>query len=175
MSRTIHIAMSLDGYIADSQGSIAWLEQAATNPDISKRVLAFIDASEVIVMGRLTYQHVLGFGTWPYSDKTTIVVSGTLTKSDSPDTVIVRKDQIFAALLLSRAQNIWIAGGGQLNSYMLEQGLVDTLIVTVVPILLGSGIPIFAPMNGPTPLRLLEICPLPDGFVELSYGLSLPG
>jgi dihydrofolate reductase len=174
MQRTIHIAMSLDGYIAEPDGNFDWLIALARDPKVNERVLAFIAASDLIVMGRKTYTEILNFGEWPHPEKSTIVVSDTLQEASSPDTVITPRDRLFETLAASKAQNIWIVGGGLLNGYMLEQGWVDALIVTVAPILLGQGIPLFAGLSHHWPLQLREVVQLPCGFVELNYVLPRP-
>ncbi len=174
MKRTIHIAMSLDGYIADAQGSVEWLENAAKNPAIYERILPFIVASEVLVMGRVTYQQVLGFGEWPYAGKQVIVVSNTLAAPRSPNTVVVSQDGLTQALVATGAQAVWIVGGGQLNAYMIDQGLVDELIVTVVPLLLGAGTPLLTGLTRLTPMQLQDMQQLADGFVELTYSFPRP-
>jgi dihydrofolate reductase len=162
MKCTIHIAMSLDGYIADAQGSVEWLENAAKNPAIYQRILPFIVASEVLVMGRVTYEQVLGFGEWPYAGKQVIVVSNTLSAPRSPNTVVVSQDGLLQALVATGAQAVWIVGGGQLNA------------VTVVPLLLGAGTPLLAGLTRLTPMQLQGMQQLADGFVELTYSFPRP-
>jgi dihydrofolate reductase len=174
MKRTLHIATSLDGYIADTDGSITWLEQAASDPGVSARVLAYIATAEAIVMGRLTYEHVLSFGEWPHADKHTIVVSSTITVPQTPGTVIVPVEGLMQALVDCGAQIVWIVGGGQLIAHMLDQGWIDEIIVSVAPVLLGAGRPLTAALPRHMPLQLREVHQLPAGFVELTYGLPLP-
>jgi dihydrofolate reductase len=169
MKSTIHIAASLDGFIADTQGSIAWLEGLATDPQVSERVLAFIGSADVIVMGRLTYEHVLSFGQWPHADKHTIVVSSQSMAPSSPDTVIVPADGLAQALRDRQAEIVWLVGGGQLNAYVLENGMVDEIIVTVAPIILGSGRSLTAALPFPITLQLQSVVQLPCNFLELAY------
>lgn len=174
MKSTIHIAASLDGYIADAQGGIAWLEGLASDPSVSERVLAFIASADVIVMGRLTYEHVLSFGEWPHPDKRTIVVSSTLTDLRTPDTTVVTCEGLQRALVAAGAETVWLVGGGQLNAYLLEHGLVDEIVVTVAPIMLGSGRPLTATLPFHIPLHLVSVVPLACNFVELTYSLPRP-
>jgi dihydrofolate reductase len=174
MKCTIHIATSLDGYIADAQGGIDWLENASHDPGVFERILPFIEASEVVVMGRLTYETCLRLGDWPYGGKKCIVVSSQNLSPSSPDTAVVRIEDLFAAMVATGAQNVWIVGGGQLNAYLMDQGLIDELIVTVVPVVLGNGIQLFSTLAHPVALKLREAHTLVDGFVELSYVLPRP-
>jgi dihydrofolate reductase len=174
MKCTLHIAMSLDGYIADQQGSIAWLENAAKNPAIYQRIMPFITASEALVMGRITYEQVLGFGEWPYAGKQVVVVSNTLAQASSPNTVIVSPSDLLQALVATGAERVWIVGGGQLNAYMIDQGLLDEMIVTVVPLLLGAGTSLLSRLTRLTPMHLQATHELADGFLELTYTFARP-
>lgn len=174
MKRTIHIAMSLDGYIADSDGSTTWLENLGSDPSVTERVFAFIASSDLIVMGRKTYDHILTFPEWPYPGKHVIVVSDTLQQVATPDTVIATREALFATMVATGAQNIWIVGGGLLNTYMIMHGWVDLLVVSVAPILLGKGLPLFGGLEQQVPLQLQEVVSLGHGFVELSYTRPLP-
>ncbi len=174
MKRTLHIAMSLDGYIADPNGSIAWLENASRNPEVLARIAPFIAATEVLIMGRLTYEQVLTFGEWPYASQTCIVVSSRDLQPKTPDTTVVQVEDLFAAMVATGKHNIWIVGGGQLNAYMLAHHLVDEMVVTVAPVLLGDGVKLFSQLPGEVSLRLREMHPLVDGFVELTYEFPRP-
>jgi dihydrofolate reductase len=174
MKSTIHIATSLDGFIADAHGSITWLESLASDPKVSERVLAFIQSADVIVMGRLTYEHVLSFGEWPHPDKHTIVVSSQLTAPRSPDTVVVPAHGLLQALVACKAETVWLVGGGQLNAYVLENRMVDEIVVTIAPIVLGSGRPLTTVLPYNIPLQLESVVQLPCSFVELTYTLPRP-
>jgi len=146
MSIHVFIATSLDGFIATSDGGVDWLDQIP-NPERNDfgfgRFMSGIDA---LVMGRITFEKVLTFGSWPY-DKPVFVLSNTLSDvpaevvgkaeivDDTPRPLIQRLDQ-------RGFRNLYVDGGKVIQSF-LEDDLVDEMIITRVPILLGDGIPLF--------------------------------
>jgi dihydrofolate reductase len=171
MNCGIHIAMSLDGYIADTTGSIAWLDRTVTDPQVGSRVLAYIAASDTIIMGRLTYEQVLGFGDWMYPQQKTLVVSSSLSAASSPNTTIVQPADLEMQLSSGNAQQVWIVGGAQVNALMLELELVDEIYVTVIPILLGAGRSLVSALPDAITLDLRSVTQLPQSCVELNYGI----
>jgi dihydrofolate reductase len=169
MECTLHIATSLDGYISDPDGGIAWLETLSSDPGVMARVLGFIAGCDTLVIGRITYEQLLGFGEWPYADKRTLVVSETLPAPLSPNTEIVAKEQILDRLQAVGAQKVWVVGGGQVNSYMCDRGWIDRMFLTVAPIVIGAGRALFPGLAAHARMRLAGMTQLPDDFVELEY------
>jgi len=172
MSRVrAYLAVSADGFIADGQGEVGWLE--AFQVDLGYQ--QFLDSVGAIVSGRTTYEQVLGFGDWPYPGKRVVV----MTSRTLPDPGIEGVE--FAggdpASLVARLRDevkgdLWLLGGADLLRRFLEAGVVDTLELYVMPLLLGAGIPLFS--NGGPPARLeLEKCASHDlGIVELVYRVA---
>lgn len=169
MKKTIHIACSLDGFIADSENRIAWLENLSTNPEVGSRIGPFIEKADGVVMGRATYETCLAFEQWPYPDKVTLVVTSSDGPPTTPSTYFLKSDAILEKAESLGIQNLWIVGGGMLNGYMVERGWVDELYVTIAPIVLGNGRSLMASLPIATKLIFQEMHALPDGFVELSY------
>jgi dihydrofolate reductase len=176
---TIHMAASLDGFIARGDGSVDWLETSdefadgrAMDPDY---VDAFLKTIDCYVMGSRTYETALGFETkglgWAYGDKPTFV----LTRRDLPrnrESVQLHSGD-FAQLLKHRLQpafrNIWVVGGGVLCSDCLRLGLADEVRYSIVPVLIGDGIPFFEKLGKDIALHLMEVTPYKSGMVELRY------
>jgi dihydrofolate reductase len=170
MKRTIHIAISLDGFIADAQNGIHWLETLSDNPAIFSRIIPFMEAVDGVVMGRKTYDQALELGEWSYSGKPCLVVTSSIDrKPTTPDTYFIHREDVMEKATALGIQNLWVIGGGMLNGYMVSQGWVDELIVTVTPIVLGQGQGLMPTLEQHKRLKLLEVHPLVDGFVELSY------
>ena len=165
---SIYIATSIDGYIARKDGNIDWLLYGHTG-DEDYGFKKFIDSVDALILGRNTYQVVSGFDEWPYAGKRVIVLSHTLKE--------VRKEaELFNGELmdlLSRLQkdnikHIWVDGGVTASKF-LEAGLVDNLTLSIIAMVLGSGIPLFSHMNKEQSCRLVSSQSYPSGLVQLKY------
>ena len=145
MANYVYIATSLDGFIATENGGLDWLE--VPNPDKSDYGYAdFIKGIDALVMGRNTFEKVLTFDEWSYN-KPVFVLSNTLTKL--PESVagkaeIVKGDiaSVIHKLNQQGHKNLYIDGGKVIQSFLRED-LIDEIIITRVPVLLGKGIPLF--------------------------------
>jgi dihydrofolate reductase len=176
---TIHMAASLDGFIARKDGRVDWLETsdefAAGESLDAKFVEAFLKSIDCYVMGSRTYETALnfeskGFG-WSYGDKPTFVLTG----RDLPrtrDTVKFHSGdlaQFVNARLRPNYRNIWFVGGGAVCGECLRLGLADELRYSILPILIGEGISFFERLDRDAPLHLLDIKGYKSGMVELHY------
>lgn len=144
----LYIAISIDGYIAGEAGSIDWLE-SLDNPDqLDHGYTDFLAGADKVIMGRNTYEQVLGFGgDWPYGGKQTYVVTSQIDYTPTTPTTKVLTTLNEAAIQLLKAkslQNIWLVGGGQVNAAFLRLGAIDEMILSVIPVALGKGAPLFA-------------------------------
>lgn len=147
MPNHVYIAKSLDGYIAEKDGGLDWLF-AVPNPDDSDLgFLEFIDRIDAIVMGRNTFEVVCGFGgDWPYP-KPTFVLSNTLTSvpQEFADKVELLKGPLsdIVGTLKERGLNeLYIDGGKTIQSFLGED-MIDEMIISTIPVLLGGGISLF--------------------------------
>lgn len=176
---TIHMVASLDGYIARKDGSVDWLE--TSDEFVGGKTLdagsiaAFLETIDCYVMGSRTYETALGFEAkgfgWSYGDKPVFV----LTRRDLPrarDTVEFYSGDLerFVNERLRRAfRGIWFVGGGALSGDCLRLGLADEVRYSIVPIVIGEGIPFFDRLGRDVALHLAEVTPYKNGFVELRY------
>jgi len=173
MSRRLryHVAVSLDGFIAGPKGEYDWI---VMDPSID--FAALFKEFDTAVMGRKTWQVLTaqgGDGAMPGLD--VVVFSRTLPTATHPGVRIVNDDpcKVVAALKARPGRDIWLYGGGTLFRVLLDGGLVDTVEVAVVPVLLGSGIPLLPP-GAATKLSLADQKTLPaSGIVAIAY--SVPG
>jgi dihydrofolate reductase len=166
-----YVASSLDSYIATADGSVDWLTRFHTAGE--NHGAAELEASvDALLLGSHTYEFALRLGQWPSPEKPSWVFthrdlrllhpSITLT-SQSPAEVV--------ALLQSRGvRRAWLMGGGRLAASFNSAGLISRYIISVFPVLLGSGVPLFAPHSSrEDSLRLVEARPFPSGIVQLTY------
>ncbi len=153
MKNTVFIATSLDGYIADKEGGIDWLHaiENPTNDDMGfHQQMANTDA---LVMGRNTFETVIGFDCpWPYN-KPVFVISHTLKEvpealADKVFIVSGLLDDILDEIHQQGHKNLYIDGGLTIQSF-LKEDLIDELIITTIPVLLGGGISLFAGLEKP--------------------------
>lgn len=190
MKVSVYVATSLDGFIAREDGGLDWLSgadpEAYGDLEESGTVEAgggdegedcgyreFMDSVDVMVMGRKTYEKVLSFGMWPYEGKQVIVLSSgpveipnglgstVECKSCSPSDLVNDLKQ-------AGAKHVYVDGGNTIQRF-LNEGLIDQLIITCIPILIGSGIPLFGPLAGDILLQHVETRQYPSGFVQSRY------
>lgn len=164
------VATSLDGFIAGPNGEYDWIAR-----DSGIDFVAIYRQFDTVLMGRRTYEIMLEKGMSPAGmGMKAFVVSTTLAASQYPDVTILSSaiPEAVAALKAEPGKDIWLMGGGVLFRAMLDAGLVDTVDLSVFPVLLGSGVPLL-PQGRRWPLRLKESKSLPSGILVLSYSTVL--
>jgi dihydrofolate reductase len=164
----LFIASTLDGYIATKNHNLNWLFNVEGEGD--NGISEFNNTIDTIIMGRTTYDWIMAHeDVFPYKDKKCYIFSRT-PKEDTEYVSFVNKDVVsFTKELKSKSgKNIWIMGGSELVSNFINEKLVDEIIVTIAPILLGSGIPLFSKNDFQTLLRLNSTNRF-NQFVELRY------
>lgn len=162
-------AVSLDHYIARTDGAVDWL---FTDGDYGYQ--AFYDSIDTTLMGNATYQQVLSFGPFPYAEKTNFVFTkNSNASSDANVTFITEAIPAFVKdLKEQKGKDIWLVGGGSINVLLLTHGLIDTLVLSVHPIWLGQGIPLFPAWDKTLPLELLNSKSYSSGLVQLTYAIK---
>lgn len=164
-------ASSLDGYIATKDHHLDWLFQVEGEGD--NGIAEFMNSVDTVIMGRTTYDWVMAHAEeFPYKDKECYVFSRTA-KTDTEFVSFIHEDvgEFCRRLKRKSGKNIWIAGGGELLDDFLKEKLVDEIIVTIAPVLLGNGIPLFKQNDFQTSLKLSRINRF-NQFVELRYEVS---
>ena len=169
----VFIATSLDGFVARPDHSLDWL-MARDDGDEDQGYEAFIAEMDGLIMGRASYETVLGFGDWPYA-KPVVVLSRSLTQADLPD-ALRGKITISSAspdqAMADRAEQGWrkaYVDGGQVVQSFLRAGLIAELTITTIPVLIGEGRPLFGPLDRDIELELCESRGFACGYVQTRY------
>jgi dihydrofolate reductase len=165
------VAMSLDGYIAGPNGEADWI---IMDPDIDFRAL--FEQFDTFLMGRRTFEGMGGAGDGGQQGAQTIVFSRTLRQEDHPNLTIVSEnpERALAELRAKPGKDIWLFGGGSLFRSLLEVQLVDAVELSVIPILLGDGIPLLPPKPSSErfELKLASSRTFETGIVSLEYAVE---
>lgn len=176
---SVYIAASVDGFIARPDGDIDWLhrpEYAAPEAgDFGYE--AFISTVDALVMGRHSFEKVMSFAEWPYGEMTVVVLSsqGVDVPEALRDRVIVEQgapQEIVARLEDRGYEHLYVDGGVTIQRF-LQAGLIDEMIITQIPVLLGDGIPLFGSMGRELPLKHVATQSFENGFVQNRYEITL--
>ena len=170
---SVFIATSIDGYIAKKNNDIDWLTKFSPptdeNEDKDCGFSRFFSSVDVLVMGRNSYDVVSSFDNWPYEGKRVIVLSSTLTSVCKQAELF--KGEIAALIEKLHAEGIkhvYVDGGATISQF-LNMGLVDQLIISIIPVVLGLGIPLFSKINDDKWCRLISTQAFSNGLVQLQY------
>ncbi|MGE5293338.1 MAG: dihydrofolate reductase family protein [Solirubrobacterales bacterium] len=166
----LYIATSLDGYIARPDGGIDWLSMVDSQ-ETDYGYADFYAGVDAIAMGSRTYEKVLDFDEWPYSGKRVFVFTHRSLEAVAEDVTFTAENPVefVGGLDSAGIRTLWLEGGGDLVASFMEHRLIDEYIFSIIPIVLGDGIPLF---KGPLPehrLELLESVDYPSGLVQLHY------
>lgn len=171
MSKVIlFIATSLDGFIAGNDGNTDWL---FTDGDFG--YTEFYDSIGITLMGHNTYKFLLQLDYFPYHDKKNFVFTREERKPDHNPVTFITGDvtEFVRELKAKEKEHIWLVGGGQINSILLNEDLIDELIISIHPIVLGQGVPLFKDKSlNNLPFKLINSRVFDRGLVQLTYSLG---
>ena len=179
MKTQYYTATSIDGFIADEEHSLNWLFQFGQIESMQDEYPRFIKEVGAAAMGSTTYEWVVEhedllehpekwpyeIPTWVFSSRSLPAVDGANISFVSGDVAPVHSDMIKAA----DGKNIWLIGGGDLAGQFYEKGLLDEIILSVAPVMLGTGAPLLPRNITSPPLRLVDIKKYDDVFATLTY------
>ena len=178
-----YAAMSLDGFIAEPEERLDWLtgfEPAEGNAGeglpLEDSYPAFFDGVGALAMGSKTYEFMLREHAWPYGEmRAWVYTSRELDRIEGAEGLRFASGDVAAdhaeQLEAAGGRNLWVVGGGDIASQYVAAGLLDLVRVTVVPVILGAGLPLFAEPLA-KPMRLLGTTSFSSGMVELSYEVA---
>lgn len=174
---SVFIATSLDGFIARPDGRIDWLDEAnrLVPPGEDCGYAAFFASVDALVMGRATFETVLKFPDWPYGPKPVYVLSRTLKQlpPSVPDAVRLLAPNPHEVVNHCEAQghrHLYIDGGKTIQGF-LSAGLIGEITITVIPVILGEGIPLFGKLPADISLKHASTKTYPFGFVQNRYAI----
>jgi dihydrofolate reductase len=166
---SVFVGTSLDGFIARANGDLDFLPPGGGEPHGYDEFMATVDA---LVMGRKTFETVLAFATWPYGEKPVFVLSTRPLALAPPGAVVERMSgapaDIVSLLDARGIRHIYVDGGNTIQRF-LQAGLIQRLIITRVPVLIGAGIPLFGALPRDIPLRHVATRHYAGGLVQSEY------
>lgn len=172
----VFIATSLDGFIARQDGDIGWLLQR-DDPDEDHGYKDFIADKEMIVMGRGSYEKVRTLGEWPYQ-LPVLVLSKELAETPVPAALKGKlrfssdaPKAVMQALAADNVRRVYVDGGQVVQSF-LRDGLVEDMVITTVPVLIGAGKPLFGAVPQDIDLALVSSRSFPSGLVQSTYRIA---
>jgi dihydrofolate reductase len=169
MRASVFVGVSVDGFMARMDGGLDFLPEGGGEPHGYDEFMASVDA---LVIGRKTYETVLAFDSWPYGKKPVFVMSAHSLASAPPEAVVERvpvSPKEVAALLSARGvDHVYVDGGITIQGF-LSAGLIQRLIITRVPVLIGTGIPLFGATLHDIMLRHIATRSYASGLVQSEY------
>ena len=164
----LYIGASLDGFIAGPHGEIEWLN-AYLDGSSDYGYGSFFESIDVTLMGNSTYQQIRKFDPFPYLTKTNYVFTRQQAMPPADHVSFISKDPAHFVTHLKNlpGKDIWLIGGGQINALLLNAGLIDEMIISYVPEILGTGIPLFSEKAQPTQFTLHSSEAFSSGLVQL--------
>lgn len=165
----LYIAMSIDGYIAKEDGDIGWLSIVDSPPE-DYGYEDFVKNIDTVIMGRKTYEKVLSFGIeFPHKGRKCYVLSRTKTGSDKNVEYFSNIEGLISDLRSRSGKDIFIDGGAEIVNELLRFEIIDEMIISVIPILLGNGIRLFKDNRPESILKLKSVTEYKTGLVKLWY------
>lgn len=173
MTVSVFIGASVDGFIARADGGLDWLPEGGGEPHGYDEFMASVDA---LVIGRNTFDIVLGFDPWPYGDKRVVVLASNPIDFSGVKGGVVEQmagtpAAIVARVAASGAHHLYVDGGITIQRF-LAAGLIDRLIITRVPVLIGEGIPLFGALPHDVRLDHVATRSFPSGLVQSEYRIE---
>jgi len=173
MSVSVFIGTSVDGFIARPNGDLDFLPEGGGEPHGYNEFIASVDA---IVIGRKTFETVLAFDAWPYGDKRVVVLSSRPLDLSAVRVGVVEQmggppAEIVAQLAARGAHHLYVDGGITIQRF-LHAGLIQRLIITRVPVLIGDGVPLFGTLPRDIRLRHVATRHYPSGLVQSEYHVA---
>ena len=169
MKTSVFVGVSVDGFMARENGDLDFLPPGGGEPH---GYAEFMDSVDALVIGRKTFETVLAFETWPYGEKRVFVLSTRKLAVAPPGATVTHLSgepaEILAKLEALGIGHVYVDGGITVQRF-LRAGLIQRLIITRVPVLIGTGIPLFGETNSDIALKHVATRQYPSGLVQSEY------
>jgi dihydrofolate reductase len=172
MKTSVFVGVSVDGFLARANGELDFLDAAGSEPHGYEEFIATVDT---IVMGRKTFEIVMGFGVWPFGERRVVILSNKPLDLSAASARGGRVEQlsgppaeIASRLSAERAQHVYVDGGVTIQGF-LRAGLIQRLVISRVPVLIGSGVPLFGALPHDVSLRHVASKSFQGGLVQSEY------
>lgn len=174
----LYIAMSIDGYIADTKGSIAWISGQDRNVETEDTFTLFFQNVDTVIMGRTTYNQIvneLSPNEWPYIGTETFVITHDENSNGSEHICFCNTSvcRLVTELKKQSGKDIWICGGALIARQLIAEDLIDTYHLAIIPVILGGGIRLFDTTHQSINLSLDDTKQY-NGIIELTYNRRYP-
>jgi dihydrofolate reductase len=175
MRMSIFVGVSVDGFLARANGDLDFLDAGGSESYGYEEFIATVDT---IVVGRKTFEIVMGFGTWPYGERRVVILSskpldlaGASARGGRVEQMSGRPTDIASRLSADGAQHVYVDGGLTIQHF-LGAGLIHRLVISRVPVIIGSGIPLFGALPQDVVLRHVGTKAFQSGLVQTEYEVS---
>ncbi|MGL1886344.1 MAG: dihydrofolate reductase family protein [Reichenbachiella sp.] len=169
----LYIATSIDGYIAREDNSLDWLTEFPNPDQLDYGYATFLEGIDTVIMGRKTYEEILGFGVdWPYPNCDSYVVTTNPDYKIKMDRTFLLNDiteEVISKLRSKSKKNVWLLGGGGLNSTFLNLAGIDEIMLCVIPVILGAGKSLFPNAPKETGFELVNSEAFSTGAIMMTY------
>jgi len=172
MKLSVFVGVSVDGFLARANGDLDFLDAGGDEPHGYEEFFATVDT---IVVGRKTFEIVMGFGAWPYGETRVVILSskpldlsGASARGGRVEQMSGRPADIAARLSADGVRHVYVDGGVTIQGF-LAAGLIQRLVVSRVPVLIGSGIPLFGVLPRDIALRHVRTKAFGGGLVQSEY------
>jgi dihydrofolate reductase len=167
----LYITASLDGYIARHDGDLDWLMEFPNPSKEDYGYKEFFASIDTVIMGGRTYRDIMCMDVvWPYKDKATYIITrNPVIERDNVNFITENIIETISQLRKEEGKDIWLVGGGELTTILLNQNLVDEMIITYIPVILGNGISLFPNNPKESKWSLSDSQTFENGINKITY------
>jgi dihydrofolate reductase len=170
----LYIATSIDGYIVRQDGDLDWLMKYPINSETNYGYDSFYKSVDTVIMGGQTYRDILSMDVlWPYKDKIAYVITrNPMSEKENIRFITENVVESIAELWKEEGKNIWLVGGSKLVTMLLNQDMIDEMIITIIPVILGSGILLFPDNPKESGWSIKENETYKNGVFQITYKIA---